>query len=170
MEVLERMTDYFVPIIIIVVLICGIKEKKDIFKLFINGAEEGVKTTIKLIPFIIAFFFFSSMLISSNIVDFIFDSIKINNSVKDVFLVSTIKAISGSAGTSLGIELLKNVGIDSNLGLVICVILGSTETTLYVISMYLGKYNGKKIYPICLMGLLCDLFVFIFSFILVLTL
>lgn len=166
----NKVVECIIPGFIFIVLCVGLLERKDIFKLFINGAEEGVKTTIKLIPFIIAFFFFSSMLISSNIVDFIFDFIKINNSVKDVFLVSTIKAISGSAGTSLGIELLKNVGIDSNLGLVICVILGSTETTLYVISMYLGKYNGKKIYPICLMGLLCDLFVFIFSFILVLTL
>ena len=105
-----------------------------------------------------------------NLLIFIFDFIKINNSVKDVFLVSTIKSVSGSAGISLGIELLKNVGIDSNLGLIICVILGSTETTLYVISMYLGKYNSKKIWPICVIGLLCDLFVFIFSFILVLTL
>ena len=149
MEVLERMTDYFVPIIIIVVLICGIKEKKDIFKLFINGAEEGVKTTIKLIPFIIAFFFFSSMLISSNIVDFIFDFIKINNSVKDVFLVSTIKAISGSAGTSLGIELLKNVGIDSNLGLVGVVFysreIQTTDETTYDVRVLSSEFSSENL-------------------------
>ena len=63
----------------------------------------------------------------------------------------------------MGIETLKKIGVDSNFGLALSVILGATETTLYVVTMYLGRFKNKKIYPIILLGFICDLFVFLIS-------
>lgn len=168
MEVLERMTDYFVPIIIIVVLICGIKEKKDIFKLFINGVEDGLKQLYKIIPIIIAFFFLSGVVVSSNIIEIIFSKfINIPDETNKVLIVSMFKSISGSAGLSLGVEYLKSLGVESNLGIILSVILASSETTLYVVSLYLGRFKEKNVLPIVLLGFLCDILVVLLSFIII---
>lgn len=162
--VLKNVTEYIVPIIILLVFIEGIREKKDVFKIFIEGVEKGIVNTLKLTPIIIAFFFFTGIITSSNIINIIFDRI-INISGEIKYLITTfiIKSFSGSAGISMGIETLKKIGVDSNFGLALSVILGATETTLYVVTMYLGRFKNKKIYPIILLGFICDLFVFLIS-------
>lgn len=163
--ILKNVTEYIVPIIILLVFIEGIREKKDVFKIFIEGVEKGIVNTLKLMPIIIAFFFFTGIITSSNIINIIFDRI-INISGEIKYLITTfiIKSFSGSAGISMGIEALKKIGVDSNFGLALSVILGATETTLYVVTMYLGRFKNKKIYPIILLGFVCDLFVFLISF------
>lgn len=163
MENLEKITEYIIPSIILIVFLIGIKEKKDIFKLFIDGAEEGIKHVYNLIPIIIAFFFFSGILVSSNLIDNVFGAILEESDIKYVIIVSIIKMFSGSAGISLGIDVLKKVGVNSNTGIALSVILGATETTMYVVSIYLGKFKNKKILPICILGLMCDVFVLIVS-------
>ena len=163
MENIEKITNYIIPTIILIVFVVGIKEKKDIFKIFIDGAEEGIKNVIKLIPIIIAFFFFSGVIISSNIINFVFNFFIKNNEIRYIITTSVIKMFSGSAGISLWIETLKKVGVDSNFGLALSVILGATETTIYVISIYLGRFKNKKIWPICILGVICDIFVLILS-------
>ena len=101
MENIEKITNYIIPTIILIVFVVGIKEKKDIFKIFIDGAEEGIKNVIKLIPIIIAFFFFSGVIISSNIINFVFNFFIKNNEIRYIITTSVIKMFSGSAGISL---------------------------------------------------------------------
>lgn len=162
--ILKKITEYIIPTIILVVFIEGIREKKDVFKLFIEGVKNGIESTFKLIPIIIAFFFFSGIITSSNFISVLFDKfLNITGNIKYVITTFVIKCFSGSAGISMGIETLNKVGVDSNLGLALSVILGATETTLYVASIYLGNLKNKKIYPIIILGLLCDIFVLIVS-------
>ena len=164
MENIEKISNYILPIVILFVLAVGIKEKKDVFKLFIDGVEEGLKSTIKIIPIIIAFFFFSGILISSDLINNIFKIfISEDNNIKYVFIVSIIKSFSGSAGISLGIDTLKKIGVDSNLGMALSIILGSTETTMYIASIYLSRFKNKKIWPVIVIGLICDLFVLLIT-------
>lgn len=161
---IEKISNYIIPIFILIVFIVGIKEKKDIFRLFVNGVEEGLKSTIKIIPIIIAFFFFSGVLISSDLINRIFNYfISEENNIKYVFIVSIIKSFSGSAGISLGIDVLKKVGVDSSLGMALSVILGATETTMYVASIYLSRFKDKKIWPVIVLGLICDIFVLLIT-------
>ena len=134
------------------------------FKLFIEGVEEGIKSVFKLIPIIIAFFLFSGILISSNIINIMFENVfKLEENLKYVFIVSIIKMFSGSAGISMGLEVLKKVGVDSVYGIALSVILGSTETVFYVVSIYLNRFKSKKIFPICILGVLCNLLVLFIS-------
>lgn len=164
MENIEKISNYIIPLFILIVFIIGIKEKKDVFNLFINGVEEGIKSTINIIPIIIAFFFFSGVLMSSELINRIFDFVSSSeNNIKYVVIVSIIKSFSGSAGISLGIDVLKRIGVDSSLGMALSIILGATETTIYVASIYLGRFKDKKIWPVILLGLICDIFVLILT-------
>lgn len=164
MENIEKISNYIVPLFILIVFIIGIKEKKDVFNFFINGVEEGIKSTIKIIPIIIAFFFFSGVLMSSELINRIFDFVSSSeNNIKYVVIVSIIKSFSGSAGISLGIDVLKKIGVDSSLGMALSIILGATETTIYVSSIYLGRFKDKKIWPVIILGLICDIFILILT-------
>lgn len=165
MVILNKIVEFIIPGFIFIVLSIGLLERKDIFKLFINGVEDGLKQLYRIIPIIIAFFFLSGIIVSSNIIDIIFTNfIKVPDGVDKVLIVSMFKSISGSAGLSLGIEYLKKLGVESNLGIILSVILASSETTLYVVSLYLGRFKEKNVLPIVLLGLLCDILVVILSF------
>lgn len=164
MENIEKISNYIIPLFILIVFIIGIKEKKDVFNLFINGVEDGIKSTVKIIPIIIAFFFFSGVLISSDIINKMFNYFMNNeNNIKYVVIVSIIKSFSGSAGISFGIDILKRIGVDSPIGMVLSIILGATETTMYVASIYLGRFKDKDILPVITLGLICDIFVLLLT-------
>ena len=61
------------------------------------------------------------------------------------------------------IDMLKKIGVDSKLGMALSIILGSTETTMYVASIYLSRFKNKKISPVIVIGLICDLFVLLIT-------
>lgn len=165
MVILNKIVEFIIPGFIFIVFGIGLLEKKDIFKLFLNGVEDGLKQLYKIIPIIIAFFFLSGIIVSSNIIEIIFsNAIKVPEGIDKVLIVSMFKSISGSAGLSLGIEYLKSFGVESKLGIILSVILASSETTLYVVSIYLGSFKEKNVFPIVLLGLLCDVLVVVLSF------
>lgn len=164
----NKVVECIIPGFIFIVLGVGLLERKDIFKLFINGVEDGLKQLYKIIPIIIAFFFLSGVVVSSNIIEIIFSKfINIPDETNKVLIVSMFKSISGSAGLSLGVEYLKSLGVESNLGIILSVILASSETTLYVVSLYLGRFKEKNVLPIVLLGFLCDILVVLLSFIII---
>lgn len=166
-EIIGKYAEYIVPAFIMIVFIQGIREKKDILGLFKDGVIDGINAVYKLIPIIISFFFFSNIVISSGFINWLFDNIlKVTNNIKYIFITFIIKMFSGSAGIALGIDTIKLVGVDSSLGIIMSIILGATETTMYVITIYLNKYQGKKLIPVYFLGIICDIFVLCITLIL----
>ena len=74
-----------------------------------------------------------------------------------------MRPISGSTATVMGTEIMKNCGVDSNIGMLTSCIMGSTETTIYVVSLYASKLQNKNFKPVLIIGLIADFLCILFS-------
>ena len=100
------------------------------------------------------------MLNSSGIIDFVSEKIYLifKNIIvfKEIVPLAILRPISGSTAMAIGIEIMKKVGVDSEIGKVVACIMGASETTIYVIAVYGSKLKNKNIKPAMFIGLLAD--------------
>lgn len=100
------------------------------------------------------------MLNSSGIIDFVSEKIYLifKNIIvfKEIVPLAVLRPISGSTAMAIGIEIMKKVGVDSEIGKVVACIMGASETTIYVIAVYGSKLKNKNIKPAMFIGLLAD--------------
>lgn len=165
------MFNYLIPIIVIIILIYGLYKKVDIFDTFLLGVKEGLKSSINLFPTIFAMIIAINLLTKSG---FILD---LSNTLKPLFnrisfpvevlSLAILRPISGSASLSMLSEILSNYGPDSFIGRVASVMQGSTDTTIYIISLYFASIGVKKIKYSLIVGLLSDLISIILSVVIV---
>ena len=100
------------------------------------------------------------MLNSSGIIDFVSEKIYLilKNIIvfKEIVPLAILRPISGSTAMAIGIEIMKKVGVDSEIGKMVACIMGASETTIYVIAVYGSKLKNKNIKPAMFIGLLAD--------------
>ena len=149
------------------VVLYGVIERKNVFKIFLDGVIEGEKLVISLIPTWIGLFVAVGMLKSSGIIDFFSEKLYVILKnifmYKEIFPLIFLRPISGSTATAMGIEIMKNYGVDSNVGMLTSCIMGSTETTIYVVALYTSKFGQKNVKPVIVIGLIADFLCVIFS-------
>lgn len=165
------MINYFVPLVVIIIIIYGIYKKVDIFDTFIIGVKEGMKVSINLFPTIFTMIIAISILTNSNVISDlcgIFDSLfsKIGFP-SEVFPLAMLRPISGSSSLVFLSDILSKYGPDSFIGRVASVMQGSTDTTIYIIGMYFASVGIKKIKYSLVVGLLADLISVILSVVMV---
>ena len=145
---------------ILITILYGIIERKNVLELFFKGVIEGEKIVIGLFPTLLALIVAVGMLNSSGIINFIADLISpifnIFKIQKELFPLILTRPISGSTTTAVATELMKNYGVDSKIGLIASTIMGSTETTIYVASIYSSKIKVKNIKEVIIIGLIAD--------------
>ena len=148
MNAITQVSNFVIFIIILIIIIWGIIEKKPIFDLFLEGAKEGLEITIKLFPTLIGLFFAIGLLRSSGIVGsltaILSPIVKLINIPSEIMPLALIRPISGSAAIAVATDIMKQNGVDSFIGCVASVIMGSTETTLYTIAVYTSCVRIKK--------------------------
>ena len=165
------MINYIIPIIVMIIIIYGYYKKINIYESFIDGVKEGIKICYNLFPTIFALIISINILIKSNIInDFtnmLIPIFTILRFPKELFIISILRPISGSSSLIVLNEILKVNGPDSLIGRIASVIQGSTDTTIYIISLYFSSVGIKKIKYSLIVGLLADLACIIISIIIV---
>lgn len=167
MKFIQFFSSSVVIFIVGFVIIYGVIEKKNVFELFLKGVVEGEKLVINLFPTWLGLFIAVGMLKSSGIINFLSEKLYII--LKNIFLYKEIfpliflRPISGSTATAMGIEIMKNCGVDTDIGKLTSCIMGSTETTIYVVALYTSKLGQKNIKPVIVIGLIADFLCVIFS-------
>ena len=142
------MVDYLVPGLLLGALTLALRKKEDPYALLLEGGEAGLRLIIQLIPTLILLLTAVTMLRASGAVEWIskacapvfhFFSIP-----PETAMLVLIRPISGSAALAVGSELMLTHGADSLIGRTAAVMLGSTETTFYTISVYFGAAGIQK--------------------------
>ena len=135
------------PLVIFIIVFSGLTEKKKTFDIFLKGAKEGTEIVVRIFPTLVGLFLAIVMLKNSGTIDFI---IKILNPILSTFQVPSeilplaiLRPISGSGSIAIATEIMKSFGVDSNIGLIASVIMGSTETTIYTIAVYSSSVKIK---------------------------
>lgn len=148
MKIINYFSNMAIPIIVFIIIITALKEKEGVFSLFLSGAKKGIKVVFNLFPTLIGIFMAINMLRYSGILDFFINLSKpILNKLSipiEVMPLAILKPLSGSSAIAIGTEIMKKYGVDSKIGLIAATIMGSTETTFYVISIYSESVNINK--------------------------
>lgn len=149
------------PLIILIILLYGILEKKNVFDIFLNGAKDGLKIVLGIFPTLIGLFLAIELLSNSGIINLIIKFIEpiliLLDIPKQIIPLALLRPISGSASTAVATNIMQINGVDSKIGLIAATIMGSTETTLYTIAVYTSSVGVKKTRFILLASLLADL-------------
>ena len=142
------MTDYIVPFLLLVSSVLALKKKENAYDLLLDGAADGLKLLVTLIPVLILLLTSITMLRASGAMEYIS---KFLSPVFSFFgippetaLLVLIRPFSGSAALAVGSELMAQYGPDSLIGRTAAIMLGSTETTFYAISVYFGAAGIQK--------------------------
>ena len=150
-----------IPIIISIILLVGLKEKKKVYDIFVEGAKEGVKITIKLFPTLIGIFIAIGMFRASGLIDFFVSIISkatnIINVPSEILPLAIIKPKTGSGSKALATDIMTKVGVDNKIGMIAATIMGSSETTFYVIALYMSQVKVKDSRKIVIPAILADL-------------
>ena len=164
-------SNLFIPIIVLVVIIYGVFRKINVYDSFINGAKEGLPMTISMFFSLLAMIFGVNIFLNSGIIDYFFDFLKpilvLLNIPVEVLPIAIMRPFSGSFGLALLNDLYKVYGPDSLISVLASVIQGSSDTTIYIITLYFGTIGIKKIKYALWVGLLTDLFMVIMALIIV---
>lgn len=165
------MINYIIPLIVVTIIIYGIYKKVDIFDTFIDGVKEGMKLSINLFPTIFTMIIAITLITDSNIINYICNLLKPLFSrisfPTEVLPLALLRPISGSSSLVILNDILTKYGPDSFIGRLSSVMQGSTDTTIYIISMYFASIGIKKTRYSLTVGLLADLLSVIISFIMV---
>lgn len=161
MKFVNYISNLAMPMVILIIVIYGIKERNNIFDLFIEGAKDGLDITIKIFPTLIGLFVAIGALRSSGILDMIIHIINpilnIIHFPSELMPLAILRPISGSSSIAVATDIMKNYGVDSLIGIMASVIMGSTETTLYTIAIYTSCIKVKKTRNILIGALIADI-------------
>ena len=142
------MTDYLVPILLLGISLVALKRQEDAYDLLLSGAAEGLKMLLSIVPALVILMTAVSMLRASGAMELLS---RLLSPVFSFFgippetaILVLIRPISGSAALAVGAELMAIHGVDSQIGRTVAVMLGSTETTFYAISVYFGAAGIRK--------------------------
>lgn len=148
------------PFILILILTVGIIKKVPLYEVFTDGAKDGFKVAVNIIPYLVAIIVGISMFRASGAIDLIgntFAPILSKLSVPtDTLPIMIVRSLSGSAALGVFSDIAHTAGPDSYATKLSAVMVGSSETTFYVLAVYFGAVGISKLRYALLVGLLAD--------------
>lgn len=157
---MAKMINYIVPILLLVVSVIALRKKENCYDALLAGGKEGLMLLVGLIPTFIVLLTAISMLRASGAMELLSGVLAPFFSFfgipTETAMLVLIRPISGSAALAVGSELMASYGVDSQIGRTAAVMLGSTETTFYTISVYFGAAGIKKTRYTVLAALIAD--------------
>lgn len=155
------MIDYLVPGLLLAVGAVALGRRKDPYSLMLSGASEGLMILKSIVPSLILLLTAVSMLRASGAVELLSrvcaPAFRFVGLPPETAILVLVRPISGSAALAVGAELITEHGPDSLIGRTVAVMLGSTETTFYTMSVYFGAAKIHKTRYTLPCALLADL-------------
>ncbi len=157
MEKLQAAFQYIIPFFIFFTVAYGFARKTPVYESFVSGAKEGIDIIIGIFPYVLAIFLMVKTFQASGAHDFfkgLFATVAGPFGLPaEIFSIALVKPMSNAAALGIFTEILKTHGPDSLTSTLAAVIMGSAETTFYVIAVYLGAVGIRKskyLVPVCL--------------------
>ncbi|MBO5179405.1 MAG: spore maturation protein [Clostridia bacterium] len=166
MKIIEYISYVMIPMMIIVIISYGMIKKQKVYECFIEGVKEGLKVVINIFPTLIAIMIAIDLFRESGAMQILINIIspigRLFGIPKEVVPLGIMSSLSGGASMGLLSSTVEMYGVDSLIGKIASTILGSSETTIYVLAVYTSAVNIKNAKEAMWIGLTCD-FVAIFT-------
>lgn len=148
MKLLSYLSEFMIPILIFYIIAMGVCTKQNVYEDFMKGAKDGMTLIVKIMPTMIAMLVAVNVLRASGFLEFLAELVKpIAEKIyfpAPLVPLSVIKIFSSSGATGLLLDLYKEYGVDSYVGKIGSLILSSTETIFYTMSLYFVTAGIKK--------------------------
>ena len=148
MRFLMFLSDALIPILVFYIVGFGILMKKNVYDDFLMGAKEGIQTVVGILPTLVGLMVAVGILRASGLLDFISttcmgwtEHIGIPS---ELIPIAIVKMFSSSAATGLLVDLYKEAGCDSFVGMAASVMLSCSETIFYTMSIYFMSVKVRK--------------------------
>ncbi len=161
MTIVNFISNLAMPLIILLIVTYGLVEKNKVFDDFLEGAKEGIEIVFSILPTLIGLFVAIGALRNSGILDMIIRVItpllNVIHFPSEIMPLAMLRPISGSGSIAVATDIMKTYGVDNSIGMMASVIMGSTETTLYTITIYTSCVKIKKTRFVLLASLVADI-------------
>ena len=167
----QYITKSIIPIIVVIIITYGMIKGKKVYEWFIEGAKDGLKVCINIFPYLLAMIIAVNIFREAKLLDILNNLISPASSLiglpKEIVPLVLVKPLSGSGALGILTDIVKTYGPDSYIGLIASVIMGTTETIFYTVTVYFGAVQIKKIRHTVWAAVLADLTAIIVSVLLV---
>lgn len=155
-----EISNWIVPLIILLIITTGMVKKVKIYESFVEGAKEGFNVAIRIIPYLVAILTAIAAFRYSGALDILTTIISpITNLIgmpAETVPLALIRPLSGSGALGVMSDLITTHGADSFIGRVASTMMGSTETTFYVLAVYFGSVGIRRARHAVAAGLIAD--------------
>lgn len=162
-EMSSALGNFLLMAAIVMILLHGWRRKIAVYEEFVEGAKEGFKVAVTIIPYLVAMLTAIGALRASGALDafgsglsWLFGSLGLDTRFVEALPTALMKPFSGSGARAMMLETMNSQGVDSLVGKMVATIQGSTETTFYVLTVYFGAVGIKKIRHALACGLVAD--------------
>lgn len=161
MEIIAAISLWIIPIMIGFILLYGTFKRVPTYESFVEGGKEGISIAFSIIPFLVGMLVAISVFRASGALDFFVQllrpALQVVGIPAEIVPLAIIRPISGTAALGMTSDMIATHGPDSYLGRLASIVQGSTDTTLYILTVYFGAVGIKKMGDALKVGLLADI-------------
>jgi spore maturation protein B len=165
--IVSAISAWAIPVIIVFIPLYAAYRKVPVYESFVEGAKDGFDTAIKIIPHLVGMMVAISVFRASGAMELmigwmrpLLERIGVPS---EILPLAILRPITGAGSLAFTTDLIKQFGPDSMIGRIASTVQGSTDTTLYVITVYFGAIGIRKASYALKVGLISDLIGFIAS-------
>jgi spore maturation protein B len=153
-DFMGTVSQWAIPVLVMVIILSAAKKRVPMYESFVTGAKEGFNVAIMIIPYLVAILFAIKVFVASGI----FDDIKYGLTAVmnvaglgayteslDLLPLALTKPLTGGGARGVMLEIFDLHGPDSFLGKTASIMMGSSETTFYILTVYFGAVGVKKV-------------------------
>ncbi|MDD2510659.1 MAG: spore maturation protein [Syntrophomonas sp.] len=167
LSILTLISKWAIPFLLLSVPLYGMLKKVPVYESFVEGAEQGFYTAVKIIPFLVGMMVAISVFRASGAMEYLSRAVApltaLIGAPSEILPLAVMRPLSGSAVLGMSTELMKIYGPDSLIGRLASVMQGTTDTTFFVLTVYFGSVGIKKYRYALLTGLTADISGFLAS-------
>lgn len=160
MEKLGAISLYAIPVVILLVILLGLIKRIKVYDIFVLGAKDGLKTVVRIIPTLVGLMVAVGVFKASGALDLLILAVKpfavLIGIPAETIPLALMRPVSGSASLAIVNEIINTYGPDSYIGRTASVMMGSTETIFYTLTIYFGSVGIKNIRFTLVAALLAD--------------
>jgi spore maturation protein SpmB len=149
--------------VIIAFVVMAVLKKVNVYEAFIDGAKDGFKTAVKIIPYLVAILVAIGVFRASGAMEwlisgfkFLFEFAGLNTDFTPALPTALMKPLSGSGARGMMVDAMTTYGADSFVGRVASTVQGATDTTFYILAVYFGAVGIKNTRYAVVCGLIAD--------------
>jgi len=158
---LNSISQWAIPLLLLIIPIYGFIKKVPVYEKFVEGAEEGFHTAVRIIPFLVGMMVAISVFRASGAMQVLADLIKpvtdLIGAPAEIVPLAVMRPLSGSGVLGMATELMRVYGPDSFIGRLASVMQGTTDTTFFVLTVYFGSVGITRYRYSVLIGLSADI-------------